>query len=55
MGMPDIRSLVPHAGAMLLLDRVVSADADNLLAEVRIRSDSLFCNADGVGAWVGIE
>ena len=55
MGMPDIRSLVPHAGAMLLLDRVVSADADNLLAEVRIRSDSLFCNGDGVGVWVGIE
>ena len=55
MGMPDIRSLVPHAGPMLLLDRVVSADADNLLAEVRIRSDSLFCNADGVGVWVGIE
>ena len=55
MGMPDIRSLVPHSGAMLLLDRVVSADADNLLAEVRIRSDSLLCNADGVGVWVGIE
>ena len=55
MGMPDIRSLVPHAGPMVLLDRVVSADADNLLAEVRIRSDSLFCNADGVGVWVGIE
>ena len=55
MGMPDIRSLVTHAGPMLLLDRVVSADADNLLAEVRIRSDSLFCNADGVGVWVGIE
>ena len=55
MGMPDIRSLVPHAGPMVLLDRVVSADADNLLAEVRIRTDSLFCNADGVGVWVGIE
>jgi predicted hotdog family 3-hydroxylacyl-ACP dehydratase len=55
MGMPEIRSLVPHAGPMVLLDRVVSADADNLLAEVRIRSDSLFCNADGVGVWVGIE
>ena len=55
MGMPDIRSLVPHAGPMVLLDRVISADEDSLLAEVRIRSDSLFCNTDGVGAWVGIE
>jgi predicted hotdog family 3-hydroxylacyl-ACP dehydratase len=55
MGMPDIRSLVPHAGSMVLLDRVLSVDEDSLLAEVRIRSDSLFCNTDGVGAWVGIE
>ena len=55
MEMPDIRSLVPHAGPMVLLDRVISADEDSLLAEVRIRSDSLFCNTDGVGAWVGIE
>ena len=55
MAMPDVRSLVPHAGPMVLLDRVISADGDKLLAEVRIRSDSLFCNADGVGAWVGIE
>ena len=55
MGMPDIRSLVPHAGPMVLLDRVISVDEDSLLAEVRIRSDSLFCNTGGVGAWVGIE
>jgi predicted hotdog family 3-hydroxylacyl-ACP dehydratase len=55
MTMPDIRSLVPHAGPMVLLDRVISVDEDSLLAEVVIRSDSLFWNADGVGAWVGIE
>ena len=55
MGVPDIRSLVPHAGPMVLLDRVISVDEDSLLAEVRIRPDSLFCTTDGVGAWVGIE
>ena len=55
MGMPDIRSLVPHAGPMVLLDRVISVDEDSLCAEVGIRSDSLFCGSDGVGAWVGIE
>jgi predicted hotdog family 3-hydroxylacyl-ACP dehydratase len=55
MAIPDIRSLLPHAGPMVLLDRVVSVDEDSLLAEVCIRSDSLFCGADGVGAWVGIE
>ena len=55
MDFPDIRSLLPHSGTMVLLDRVVAADADSLCAEVAIRPDSLFCNADGVGAWVGIE
>jgi predicted hotdog family 3-hydroxylacyl-ACP dehydratase len=55
MAIPDIRSLVPHAGPMVLLDRVLSVDADSLCAEVTIRRDSLFCGVDGVGAWVGIE
>jgi predicted hotdog family 3-hydroxylacyl-ACP dehydratase len=55
MDMPDIRTLVPHSGAMLLLDRVVSFDDESLAAEVTIRSDSLFCTEGGVGAWVGME
>jgi predicted hotdog family 3-hydroxylacyl-ACP dehydratase len=55
MGMPDVRSLLPHAGPMVLLDRVISVDEDSLLAEVCIRADSLFCSGGGVGAWVGIE
>jgi len=55
MEMPDIRTLVPHAGPMVLLDRVVSADDENLCAEVRIRADSLFCVAGEVGAWAGLE
>jgi predicted hotdog family 3-hydroxylacyl-ACP dehydratase len=40
---------------MVLLDRVISADEESLCAEVGIRSDTLFCGHDGVGAWVGIE
>ena len=55
MEMPDIRTLVPHAGPMVLLDRVVSVDDENLCAEVRIRADSLFCVAGEVGAWAGLE
>ena len=55
MSIPDIRSLLPHSGPMVLLDRVISADEESLCAEVRIRQNSLFCNADGVGAWVGLE
>ncbi|MGH7796390.1 MAG: 3-hydroxylacyl-ACP dehydratase [Candidatus Binatia bacterium] len=55
MNIPDIGSLVPHAGPMVLLDRVISADEESLCAEVSIRSDSLFCGAEGVAAWVGLE
>jgi predicted hotdog family 3-hydroxylacyl-ACP dehydratase len=52
---PDIRSLVPQKGPMMLLDRVISAGEEELCAEVRIRPGSLFCGEDGVGAWIGIE
>jgi predicted hotdog family 3-hydroxylacyl-ACP dehydratase len=53
--LPDIRTLVPHAGPMVLIDRAISADEENLCAEVRIRSESLFCVNGAVGSWVGIE
>lgn len=55
MVIPDVRSLVPHAGPMVMLDRVISVDEESLCAEVGIRSDTLFCGPDGVGTWVGIE
>jgi predicted hotdog family 3-hydroxylacyl-ACP dehydratase len=55
MEFPDIHTLIPHADPMVLLDRVVSFEGDRLCAEVVIRHDSLFCGAEGVGAWVGIE
>lgn len=55
MMLPDIRTLVPHSGQMVLLDRALSADVDNLCAEVRIQPDSILAGADGVGVWVGIE
>lgn len=55
MKLPDVRTLVPHAEPMMLLDRLLSVDEDNFCAEVVIRKNSLFCSADGVGAWVGIE
>ena len=53
--MPDIRTLVPQAGSMVLIDRVLSADEENLYAQVRIRPESLFCVNGAVGSWVGIE
>jgi predicted hotdog family 3-hydroxylacyl-ACP dehydratase len=53
--MPDIRALVPHSGQMVLLDRALSADTDNLCAEVRVHAGSILAGGQGVGAWVGIE
>lgn len=53
--MPDIRTLLPHSGRMVLLDRVLGADAENLCAEVRIHAGSMLADGQGVGAWVGIE
>lgn len=54
---PDIHLLLPHAGAMMLLDRVIAADQDSLCAEVMIKPESLFYSKDddGVGAWIGVE
>lgn len=53
--LPEIATLIPHAQPMVLLDRVLEVGDESLIAEVTIRPDSLFCGADGVGAWVGIE
>ncbi|WP_157461872.1 beta-ketoacyl-ACP synthase [Chitinimonas koreensis] len=50
-----IAELVPHAGAMSLLDRAIEGDGEHFVAEVDIRPGGLFCGDDGVGAWVGIE
>ncbi|HTH44482.1 MAG TPA: hotdog family protein [Oxalicibacterium sp.] len=55
MILPDIRELVPHAGPMVLLDRVVAVEGEGLCAEVAIRPGTLFCAENGVGSWVGIE
>ncbi|MES2324260.1 MAG: hotdog family protein [Pseudomonadota bacterium] len=55
MSYPEMRSIVPHDGEMVFLDHVVSADQENLCAELTIRPDSVFCDGSGVGSWVGIE
>ena len=55
MSLPDIRTLVPHSGTMVLLDRLVSVGDEILCAEVVIASDTLFCDASGVGGWIGVE
>ena len=55
MSYPDMRELVPHAGDMVLLDRVLAAGQDDLTAEVTIGPGTMFFDGAGVGSWVGIE
>jgi len=55
MQWPDIHTLLPHSGPMVLLDQVVAADAESLSAAVNVREDSLFYVEGAVGSWVGLE
>jgi predicted hotdog family 3-hydroxylacyl-ACP dehydratase len=43
----DVRQLVPHSGAMLLIDELVQADDQRLEAACVVRNDGLFALADG--------
>ncbi|MBW8780146.1 MAG: hotdog family protein [Burkholderiales bacterium] len=53
--LPPISALVPHQGAMCLLDRLLAAEGERLSAEVVVPAQGLFSHDGGVGAWVGIE
>ena len=50
-----ITDYLPHAGPMVLLDRVLAIAPDHLVAEVVIRADSMFAGDAGVPGWVGLE
>lgn len=50
-----ICDIIPHDGAMSLLDRGLEADEDSLTAEVTIHGNSMFCRDGSVPGWVGIE
>ena len=51
----DIEYVIPHRGAMLLLDRVLEYDADSIVAELQVPADGPFHADGGVPAYVGIE
>ncbi|NYH98896.1 hotdog family protein [Cupriavidus plantarum] len=53
--LPPVRDVVPHGGAMLLLDALVHADDTHCVARAEIRGTQLFVDASGMPAWVGIE
>jgi len=48
--------VLPHGGAMLVLDEILDYDDDRVVAAARIKESSLFLNADNrVPAWMGLE
>jgi predicted hotdog family 3-hydroxylacyl-ACP dehydratase len=51
----NVASLIPHSERMVLLDRVVEFDGNNLTTEMTVRNDGLFGNEKEVPAWAGIE
>jgi predicted hotdog family 3-hydroxylacyl-ACP dehydratase len=52
---PPIGVLLPHGPPMILLDEVLSSDETSLSAALTIRENSLFLEARGVPAHIGIE
>ena len=54
-GSVDIRSVVPHSGRMLLVDRLLAGDEDSVTVSALVRAENPFADATGVPAWVGIE
>lgn len=50
-----VAELVPHAGVMSLLSRIVDYGDGWLRAEIDIGPDSTFADDNGVPAWIGLE
>lgn len=50
-----IERLLPHAGRMIWLDRVVSFDAETIVCERVVRRGGPAVAADGLPAWAGVE
>ncbi|XQM38400.1 3-hydroxydecanoyl-[ACP] dehydratase [Cupriavidus sp. H19C3] len=53
--LPPIAEIVPHAGAMRLVDELVQADAERCITRATVRATQLFVDEAGMPGWVGIE
>ncbi len=51
----SVEELLPHSGKMVLLDTVLEAGENHVVAELTVREDGLFSSEHSVPAWVGIE
>ncbi|MGX0937395.1 hotdog family protein [Cupriavidus metallidurans] len=53
--MPPVGEVVPHGGAMRLIDELLAADDTQCVARATIRPTQLFVDDAGMPAWIGIE
>jgi predicted hotdog family 3-hydroxylacyl-ACP dehydratase len=53
--LPPVSEVVPHAGAMRLIDELVEADGEHCVARATVRATQLFVDDAGMPGWVGIE
>ena len=54
-GFPPIADLLPHGPPMILLDRIVAADEDGVVADLLVRPDLPLCRDGGLPAHAGLE
>ena len=52
---PPLEQLLPHRPPMILIDRLLEANEQEAICEVTITPESMFLEAAGVPAFVGIE
>lgn len=56
LALPCMESLIAHRGNMLLLDRLLHADAESCIAEYVPQAGQWYSDADGnMPAWIGLE
>lgn len=53
--LPPVADVVPHAGAMRLIDELLQADDEQCVARATVRGTQLFVDDAGMPGWVGIE
>ncbi len=51
----DVAKILPHAGKIILIDKVLEYDQESLTAELFVRDDYFFGDGLSVPAWLGVE
>ena len=53
--MMDAIQFIPHAKPMVFVDHLIEANDVFAIAELYIRPELMFCDADGLPTWASIE